>query len=147
MPEARESKSLSSLINSDHSFRTNWAVCVDTSEIKNTCSSDERSSFVAEIQQESFKAKERVVALVYFLLAEFSLENGTSKTPVGKAQIVACSTAFRQGAGGSNIMKGLFEMVHDRARLTGCAFIITSGIPSYCKFSVLEFFACDFSLS
>jgi hypothetical protein len=31
-----------------------------------------------------------------------------------------------------NIMKGLFEMVHDRARLDGAPIMITSGIPSYC---------------
>jgi hypothetical protein len=131
--------SLSSLITSDNNCRTNWAVCVDTSESKNTSVSDE-SPFVADIRKEAAEAKERVVALVYFLAAEFSLENGTFNIPVGKAQIVACRTTFRQGAGGPNIMKGLFEMVHDRARLTGCAFMITSGIPSYCKFSLFNFF-------
>jgi hypothetical protein len=138
MPEARECLSSYSLqvITYGDICRTNWAVCVDTSDVKTTPSDAESSSFVTDIRQEAALAKERVVALVYFLPAEFSLENGASNTPVGKAQIVACRMAFRQGPGGSNIMKGLFEMVHDRARLTGCAFMITSGIPSYCKLSL-----------
>ena len=134
MPEAREcTKYHSFTFTSDDRCRINWAVCVDSSEITNTSSSGESSSFVADIKQEAAKAKERVVALIYFLPAEFSFENGASNPPVGKAQIVACKSALRRGAGGSNIMKGLFEMVHDRARMTGCAFMITSGIPSYCK--------------
>jgi hypothetical protein len=103
---------LDSLITSDDNCRTNWALCVDTSEIKNTPSSDKSSSFIVAVQKKASEAKERVVALIYFLPADFSLEDG-SNTPVGKHQIVACRTAFRQGAGDSNVMKGLFEMIHD----------------------------------
>ena len=141
MSEARECKYHSSTITSDDRCRTNWSVCVDTSEITNPSLSDEGSSLVVDIKQDPAEAKERVVALIYFLPAEFSFENSADDPPVGKAQIVACRNAFRQGAGGSNIMKGLFGMVHDRARVTGCAFMITSGIPSYGKLFSSQLFS------
>ena len=73
MPEAHECKYHSSTITSGDRCMTNWAVCVDTSGIANTPLSDESSSpFVADIKQDSAEAKERVVALIYFLPAGFS---------------------------------------------------------------------------
>ncbi|KAJ6622991.1 hypothetical protein B0H10DRAFT_866652 [Mycena sp. CBHHK59/15] len=76
-------------------------------------------------------ANERVVALVYFLSAEFAFGRNAVCLPVGKAQIVACKSAYRRGATTEGTMAALFEMVHARAYATGCAFLITSGIPTY----------------
>jgi hypothetical protein len=85
------------------------------------------------MRKEMIDASEHVVALVYYLPAEFSFDGDAARVAAGKAQIVACRTAYRGGSAGANIMKGLFEMVHDRARLDGAPIMITSGIPSYCE--------------
>ncbi|KAJ7627787.1 hypothetical protein DFH06DRAFT_1304459 [Mycena polygramma] len=50
---------------------------------------------------------------------------------VGKAQIVACKAAYRQRAGGENVVKALFEMVHARALATGCTLMTIAGIRTY----------------
>lgn len=128
---------------------TNWAVCVDKAPLLDApevspgiANSLEESPYVASLRKEAADAPERVVALVYFLPAEFTFERGSSQVPVAKAQIVACSAAYRQGKCGPNIMKGLFKMVHSRAQQTGCAFTITSGIPAYCSY-----FTAFFALS
>ncbi|KAJ6622150.1 hypothetical protein B0H10DRAFT_2014520 [Mycena sp. CBHHK59/15] len=76
-------------------------------------------------------ANERVVALVYFLSAEFAFGRNAVCLPVGKAQIVACKSAYRRGATTEGTIAALFEMVHARAYATGCTFLVTSGIPTY----------------
>jgi hypothetical protein len=85
------------------------------------------------MRKEMLDAPEHVVALVYYLPAEFAFENDAARVPAAKAQIVSCQTAYRRGAASTDIMKGLFEMVHDRAKLDGAPIMVTSGIPSYCK--------------
>lgn len=115
-------------------YRTNWAVCVDRTPPDVAVEVANDSPYMANLRKEVLATPERVVALVYYLPAEFAFEQDSSRVAVGKAQIVACKRAYRQGTGGSvNIMKGLFQMVHDRARLDRCAFMITSGIPAYCE--------------
>ncbi|KAJ7270188.1 hypothetical protein C8J57DRAFT_305219 [Mycena rebaudengoi] len=109
---------------------TNWALCVDTTP-KESATEVPDSPYADRIRAEADAAKERVVALVYFLPAEFAFENDASRVPAGKAQIVACKTAYRRRKGGENIMEALFEMVNARAHSAGCAFMITSGIVAY----------------
>jgi hypothetical protein len=86
------------------------------------------------MRKDMIDAQEHVVALVYYVPSELSFESGYSTIPTGKAQIVACRSAYRGGRSGVNIMKGLFEMVHDRAKLDGATVMMTSGIPSYCEY-------------
>ncbi|KAJ7772833.1 hypothetical protein DFH07DRAFT_1057225, partial [Mycena maculata] len=93
--------------------------------------SSDTGSYVDAMRAKAEPAPERVVALVYFLPPEFVFEGDAARVPVGKAQIVACKTAYRQRGGSENIMKALFEMVHARAETPGCAFMVTSGIPGY----------------
>ncbi|KAJ6622155.1 hypothetical protein B0H10DRAFT_2014546 [Mycena sp. CBHHK59/15] len=88
-------------------------------------------SYVDNMRAQAGGENERVVALVYFLSAEFAFHRNAMCLPVGKAQIVACKSAYRRGATTEGTMTALFEMVHARAYATGCAFLITSGIPTY----------------
>jgi hypothetical protein len=135
MPAARRFSACSlvrALTTASHS--TNWALCVDRSrplESKQGAPAD--SDYLASMQKEMVDATEHVVALVYYLPAEFAFQRDAARVPCGKAQIVACRTAYRGGSAGANIMKGLFKMVHDRAILDGAPIMLTSGIPSYCK--------------
>lgn len=85
------------------------------------------------MRKDMIDAQEYVVALVYYVPSQLSFEGGQSHISTGKAQIVACRSAYRGGQSGVNIMKGLFEMVHDRAQLDGATVMMTSGIPSYCE--------------
>ncbi|KAJ6622172.1 hypothetical protein B0H10DRAFT_866907 [Mycena sp. CBHHK59/15] len=87
-------------------------------------------SYVDNMRAQAGGANERVVALVYFLSAEFAFHRNAVCLPVGKAQIVACKSAYRRGATTEGTIAALFEMVHARAYATGCAFLITSGIPT-----------------
>ncbi|KAJ7465989.1 hypothetical protein FB451DRAFT_1261539 [Mycena latifolia] len=111
---------------------TNWAICVDTSPPENPATRSDPSTYVDDLRADADSAQERVVALVYYLPAEFSFDGDAARVPVGRAHIVACKPAYRQGQRTSeNIVKALFDMVHTRALSTGCAFMLISGIPIY----------------
>ncbi|KAJ6539832.1 hypothetical protein DFH09DRAFT_1368655 [Mycena vulgaris] len=121
---------------------TNWAVCVDTTPIDKSAptGSTDSPSYVDDMRAEADSAQERVVALLYFLPAEFSFDGDAARVPVGRVHIVACKPAYRKSQrGGLDIVKSLFEMVHARALSTGCAFMTISGIPSYYRTHGYEF--------
>ncbi|KAJ7926170.1 hypothetical protein B0H13DRAFT_1972934, partial [Mycena leptocephala] len=86
---------------------TNWAVCVDTSP-------------AGKLETASSDSNSYVVAIVYFLPAEFAFDGDTVRVPVGQARIVACKSAYRP-----------FEMVNARAHAFDCAFMVTAGIVGY----------------
>ncbi|KAJ7680072.1 hypothetical protein B0H17DRAFT_1138830 [Mycena rosella] len=110
---------------------TNWALCVDTTPLEKPSPTSDSQSCVDLIRAEAESAQERVVALVFFLPAEFSFEGDAARVPVGRAHIVACKAAYRQSQlKGVNVVKSLFEMVHARALSTACAFMVVSGIPT-----------------
>ncbi|KAJ7841430.1 hypothetical protein B0H13DRAFT_1910296 [Mycena leptocephala] len=123
---------------------TNWAICVDTvydtshTEMPEILSSDP-DSYVDRMRMAAESAPERVVAIVYFLPGEFAFDGDAVRVPIGKAQIVACKSAYRRRSGGDNIMNGLFEMVNARAHATGCAFMVTAGIPGYYRTQGYEY--------
>ncbi|KAF7341103.1 hypothetical protein MVEN_01844500 [Mycena venus] len=123
---------------------TNWAICVDTSppepsEIP-TPTGGGSDSYVDNMRMAADSAPERVVALVYLLPGEFAFEGDTVRVPVGKAQVVACKAAYRgRRLGGENIMDALFGMVNARAHATGCALMVTSGIPGYYRTQGYEY--------
>ncbi|KAJ7126160.1 hypothetical protein C8R44DRAFT_874538 [Mycena epipterygia] len=110
---------------------TNWALCVDTSPIESPATNTDSGSYADNMRAAAESAPERVVALVYFLQAEFAFEGDAVRVPMAKPQIVACKTAYRQSGRGPNILKALFEMINARADSSGCAFMVTSGIPAY----------------
>ncbi|KAJ6586344.1 hypothetical protein DFH09DRAFT_255372 [Mycena vulgaris] len=115
---------------------TNWALCVDTTPTEITATSTE--SYAESVRAAAASAQERVVALVYFLPAEFAFDGDAARVAVGKAQIVACKAAYRQ-RNDENIMKALFDMVNARVQSTNCAFMITSGIPGYYRHHGYEY--------
>ncbi|KAJ7119554.1 hypothetical protein C8R44DRAFT_877974 [Mycena epipterygia] len=117
----------------------NWALCVDTSPVESPATSTGFGSYADSMRAAAESAPERVVALVYFLPAEFAFDGDAVRVPIAKARIVACKTAYRQNKGGPNILKALFEMVNARAHSTGCAFMVTSGIPGYYRTHAHEY--------
>jgi hypothetical protein len=104
-----------------------------------TASSDS-NSYAEKIRSAADSAPERVVAIVYFLPAEFAFDGDTVRVPVGQARIVACKSAYRQRSGEENIIKALFEMVNARAHAFDCAFMVTAGIVGYCMSFTLFYF-------
>ncbi|KAJ7465969.1 hypothetical protein FB451DRAFT_1486183 [Mycena latifolia] len=92
---------------------TNWATCVDTSPLEKPATPSDSPTYVDNLRAEADSAQERVVALVYFLTAEYSFDGDAARVPVGRARIVACKPAYRQGRRiRENIVKALFDMVH-----------------------------------
>ncbi|KAJ7465985.1 hypothetical protein FB451DRAFT_1261529 [Mycena latifolia] len=119
---------------------TNWAICVDASPLENPATHSDLPTYVDDLRAEANSAQERVVALVYYLPAEFSFDGDAARVPAGKVQIVACKPAYRQGQRtGENIVKALFDMVHARSLSAGCGFMLITGIPIYYRTQGYEY--------